>query len=139
MRNFLDLLDLTADEIFLLLDQAERLKKAHAAGEKMPILLGRVLGLIFEKPSLRTRVSFEAAMAQLGGASVFLAGAEAGLGTRETVPDFARVMSQYVDVVVLRTYHHATVETFARHATVPVIHGLSDYHHPCQALDDLFT
>ena len=139
MRNFLDLLDLTGDEIILLLDQAERLKKAHAAGEKTPILLGRVLGLIFEKPSLRTRVSFEAAMAQLGGASVFLAGAEAGLGTRETVPDFARVMSQYVDVVVLRTYHHATVETFARHASVPVINGLSDYYHPCQALGDLLT
>jgi ornithine carbamoyltransferase len=91
MRNFLDLFDLTADEIILLLDQAERLKKAHAAGEKTPILLGRVLGLIFEKPSLRTRVSFEAAMAQLGGASVFLAGAEAGLGTRETVPRYEPV------------------------------------------------
>ncbi|MFL5240477.1 MAG: ornithine carbamoyltransferase [Gemmataceae bacterium] len=139
MRNFLDLIDLTADEIVQLLDQAERLKKAHASGEKTAILLGRVLGLIFEKPSLRTRVSFEAAMAQLGGASVFLAGAEAGLGTRETVPDFARVMSQYVDVVVLRTYHHATVETFARYASVPVINGLSDYYHPCQALGDLLT
>jgi ornithine carbamoyltransferase len=139
MRNFLDLLDLSPDQIVHLLDEAERLKKAHQAGEKTPILLGRVLGLIFEKPSLRTRVSFESAMAQLGGASVFLSNNEAGMGTRETVPDFARVMSQYVDAVVLRTFHHHTVEEFAKHASVPVINGLSDYYHPCQALGDLLT
>src|SRR5262249_6632939 len=123
MRTFLDLFDVTAEEIEFLLAEALRLKKAHLAGEKTPILLGRVLGLIFEKPSLRTRVSLPSAMAQLGGASVFLGGSEAGMGTREPVPDFARVMSQYVDAVVLRTYHHQTVETFARHASVPVING----------------
>jgi ornithine carbamoyltransferase len=139
MRNFLDLLDVSTTEIIHLLDEAERLKKAHETGEKTPILLGRVLGLIFEKPSLRTRVSFEAAMAQLGGASVFLSGNETGLGTRESVPDFARVISQYVDAVVLRTYRHETVEEFARYATVPVINGLSDFYHPCQALGDLLT
>jgi ornithine carbamoyltransferase len=98
-----------------------------------------VLGLIFEKPSLRTRVSFETAMAQLGGSSVFLGGKESGLGSRETVPDFARVMSQYVDGVVLRTFRHSTVEEFAAHSTCPVINGLSDYAHPCQALGDLLT
>jgi len=139
MRNFLDLIDVSTAEIIHLLDEAGRLKKAHEAGEKTPILLGRVLGLIFEKPSLRTRVSFEAAMAQLGGASVFLSGNETGLGTRESVPDFARVISQYVDAVVLRTFRHQTVEEFARYSAVPVINGLSDYYHPCQALGDLLT
>src|SRR5207302_1596751 len=104
-----------------------------------PRLLGRVLGLVFEKPSLRTRVSFQTAMAQLGGASVFMSGHEVGLGSRESVPDFARVMSQYVDAVVIRTFSHATVEAFASHASCPVINGLSDYYHPCQALADLFT
>jgi ornithine carbamoyltransferase len=139
MRHFLDLLDVSVEELKNLLQEAARLKAAHERREPTPLLQGRVLGLIFEKPSLRTRVSFEAAMAQLGGASVFLSGAEAGMGTRETVPDFARVMSQYVDGVVLRTFQHATVETFAAHATLPVINGLSDYCHPCQALGDLLT
>ena len=115
------------------------LKAAHLRGKRTPLLAGRVLGLVFEKPSLRTRVSFEAAIAQLGGASVFLGGTDVGLGQRETVPDFARVMSQYVDAVVLRTFLHSTVEEFAAHATCPVINGLSDYYHPCQALGDLLT
>src|SRR5579885_1818650 len=131
MRHFLDLLDLTPDEINHLLDEAARLK---ASRRRDPVLLGRVLGLVFEKPSLRTRVSFQAAIAQLGGSSVFLGGAEAGLGSRESVPDFARTISQYVDAVVLRTFSHATVEAFAAHASCPVINGLSDYYHPCQAL-----
>jgi ornithine carbamoyltransferase len=139
MPHFLDLLDLTGNDILHLLDEAERLKAAHLRGERTPLLQGRVLGLIFEKPSLRTRVSFQAAMAQLGGVSLFLQGSEAGMGTRESVPDFARVMSQYVDGVVLRTFHHTTVETFAAHASCPVINGLSDYYHPCQALGDLLT
>jgi len=139
MRHFLDLLDVSADEILHLLSEAARLKAAHACGEPTPVLLGKVLGMVFEKPSLRTRVSFQAAIAQLGGASVFLPGSETGLGSRESVPDFARVMSQYVDAVVLRTFSHATVEAFAAHATCPVINGLSDYYHPCQALGDLLT
>src|SRR5260370_19091930 len=139
MRHFLDLLDLDSDEIAHLLLETARLKAAYERGERAPSLLGRVLGLVFEKPSLRTRVSFQAAMAQLGGASVFMTGHEAGLGSRESVPDFARVMSQYVDAVVLRTFSHATVEEFAAHAQCPVINGLSDYYHPCQALADLFT
>ena len=102
MRHFLDLIDLSADEINALLDEAARLKAARQRREHTPYLPGRVLGLIFEKPSLRTRVSFETAMAQLGGSSVFLGGKDSGMGSRESVPDFARVMSQYVDGVVLR-------------------------------------
>src|SRR5208282_2704992 len=139
MRHFLDLLDLSGDEITELLERAGRLKRAHERGRRTPLLNGRVLGLIFEKPSLRTRVSFEAAMAQLGGACVSLTGTDVGLGSRESVPDFARTMSQYVDAVVLRTFSHATIETFAAHASCPVINGLSDYHHPCQALGDFLT
>jgi ornithine carbamoyltransferase len=139
MRHFLDLFDLTAEELTHLLDETARLKAAHQRGERAPVLQGRVLGLVFDKPSLRTRVSFETAMAQLGGASVFMTGREAGLGSRETVSDFARVMSQYVDAVVLRTFSHDTVEMFASHSSCPVINGLSDAYHPCQALADLFT
>jgi ornithine carbamoyltransferase len=139
MRHFLDLLDLSSDEIQNLLEEAARLKAAHARHEPTPTLLGRVLGLVFEKPSLRTRVSFQAAIAQLGGASVFMNGHEVGLGSRESVADVARTISQYVDAVVLRTFQHATVEAFAAHSACPVINGLSNYFHPCQALADLFT
>jgi ornithine carbamoyltransferase len=139
MRHFLDLLDLTSEELAHLFARTAKLKAAHLAGERTTLLLGRVIGLVFEKPSLRTRVSFQTAIAQLGGSSVFMSGHEVGLGSRESVPDFARVMSQYVDAVVLRTFSHATVEMFAAHASCPVINGLSDYYHPCQALADLFT
>jgi ornithine carbamoyltransferase len=139
MRHFLDLLDLSTDEISHLLKETARLKKAHQKRKDNPSLLGRVVGLIFEKPSLRTRVSFQAAVAQLGAASVFMAGSEVGLGVRESVPDFARTLSQYVDAVVLRTFSHQTVVDFAAHSSCPVINGLSNYYHPCQALADLFT
>ena len=139
MRHLIDLLEVSADEINHILDEAVRLKAARQRGEHTPVLPGRVLGMIFEKPSLRTRVSFETAMAQLGGASVFQGGKDSGLGSRESVPDFARVMSQYVDAVVLRVFHHSTIEEFARYSSVPVINGLSDYYHPCQALADLLT
>jgi ornithine carbamoyltransferase len=139
MRNFLTLLELSTDELRRLLADAAHLKAAHARHEATPALLGRVLGLVFEKPSLRTRVSFQAAIAQLGGASVFMSGQEVGLGSRESVADVARTISQYVDAVVLRTFQHETVEAFAAHAACPVINGLSNYYHPCQALADLFT
>src|SRR5437588_5981736 len=129
MRHFLDLLNLSADDLQGLLQDAVALKQGLQRGERPPLLLGRVLGMVFEKPSLRTRVSFQTAMAQLGGASVFLAGTEVGLGSRESVPDFARVVSRYVDGVVLRTFHHDTVEAFAAHSSCPVINGLSDYYH----------
>src|SRR5262249_24370205 len=122
-----------------LLRETARLKASLRNGERTPALQGRVLGLVFEKPSLRTRVSFQAAIAQLGGTSIFLAGSEAGLGSRESVPDFASTMSQYADAVVLRTFRHEAVRTFAAYSTCPVINGLSNYYHPCQALADLFT
>jgi ornithine carbamoyltransferase len=139
MRHFLDLLDLSADELNYLLDEAEQLKTGLRAGERPPLLSGRVLGLLFEKPSLRTRVSFEAAMAQMGGSSIFLSATDGPLGQRESVEDFARVLSEYIDAVVLRVFRHQTVEAFAAHSSVPVINGLSDASHPCQALGDLLT
>jgi ornithine carbamoyltransferase len=139
MRHFLNLLDLSEDDIHSLLDEASRLKALHQRGERPPLLAGRVLGMIFEKPSLRTRASFEAAMAQMGGSTVFFNSADGTLGQRETVPDFARTLSHYVDAAVLRTFRHRTVEEFAEYATIPVVNGLSDRYHPCQALGDLLT
>ena len=139
LRHFIDLSDWDGERIRKLLKEAGRLKKAHAAGKSKPLLQGRVLGLIFEKPSLRTRVSFQAGMAQLGGTAIFLTDIDTGLGKRETLPDIARTVSQFVDAVVLRTYRHETVEQFARWSSCPVINGLSDYAHPCQALGDLLT
>jgi ornithine carbamoyltransferase len=139
MRHFLTLLDLDAEVIHHLLDEATRLKGDYQRGVRPPLLSGRLLGLIFEKPSLRTRASFEAAMAQLGGRSLFLSASDGPLGQRESVPDFARTLSQYVDAVVLRTFRHTTIEEFAAHSAVPVINGLSDLCHPCQVLGDLLT
>jgi ornithine carbamoyltransferase len=103
------------------------------------VLTGKTLALLFEKPSLRTRVSFEVAARELGAETLYLSPQEVGLGTREAVGDIARVLSGYVHAVVLRTFSHATIEEFARYASVPVINGLSDRHHPCQGLTDVFT
>jgi ornithine carbamoyltransferase len=136
-RHFLDLFDVSADEARMLLDRAIALKAkpfeppGHAAG--------KILGLIFEKPSLRTRLSFEAAMAGLGGSSTFLRGKDVGLGVRESVRDFARVVSQYVSALAVRTFAHGKVEELARHASIPIINALSDDAHPCQAMADLLT
>jgi ornithine carbamoyltransferase len=102
-------------------------------------LTGRTMAMIFEKPSLRTRVTFEVGMAHLGGSAVYLAAQEIGMGKRESVPDIARNLSRWVDVIAARVFSHRTVEELARHATVPVINGLSDFEHPCQALADFFT
>ena len=137
LRHFLDLFDITADEARMLLDRASSLK--HERFVPPGSATGRTLGLIFEKPSLRTRVSFEAAMTQLGGASTFLRGSDVGLGVRESVRDFARVISQYIDVLAIRTFAHATVEELARHASIPIINALSDEAHPCQAMADVLT
>lgn len=104
-----------------------------------PPLAGRVAALIFEKPSLRTRMSFDVAMYELGGHAVYLSPAEVGLGRRESVADVARVVSRYADIAILRTFAHETIEEFARYASIPVVNGLSDHEHPCQALSDLFT
>lgn len=139
MHHFLDLADWDGEQIRNLLKEAVRLKKQHQRGGNRPLLAGKVLGMIFEKPSLRTRVSFEAAMTQLGGGSIFLSGTDAALGQRESIPDFARTLSQYVDAVVLRTFAHSRVQEFATYSSCPVINGLSDYFHPCQALGDLLT
>src|SRR5437867_356134 len=139
MNHFLSLLDLDADQLRTLLKDAATMKQAHLRGERAPLLAGRVLGLIFEKPSLRTRVSFEAAMTHLGGTSIFLSAPDGAMGVRESVADFARTLSQFVDVVAIRTFKHATLEEFARYASCPVINALSDISHPCQALADLLT
>ncbi|MCU0982984.1 MAG: ornithine carbamoyltransferase, partial [Pirellulaceae bacterium] len=138
MRNVLTLFELTAAEIERIFEITADLKTALKQGVREPLLAGRVMGLLFEKPSLRTRVSFETGMAQLGGASLFL-GEDVGWGKREAMSDFARVLSQYVDVLVCRAKSHRTVEELAEHATCPVINGLTDQSHPCQALADLYT
>jgi ornithine carbamoyltransferase len=139
MRHFIDLLDWDGNQLLKLLKDAARLKKATLKGKHKPRLKGIVLGMIFEKPSLRTRVSFQAGVAQLGGESVFLNGAEVGLGKRESLPDIARTVCEYVDAVVLRTFQHENIVEFAKWSNKPVINGLSDYYHPCQALGDILT
>lgn len=139
MRHFIDLLDWDGDQILKLLKDATRIKKTALRGKHKPFLQGRVLGMIFEKPSLRTRTSFQAGMAQLGGQAIFLNGADAGLGQRESLPDIVRTLCEYVDAVVLRTFQHENVVEFASWSSKPVINGLSDYYHPCQALGDLLT
>jgi ornithine carbamoyltransferase len=140
MRHLLTLFDLRTAEVGDLFTLAAKLKHAPRSDSLMShSLAGRVLGLVFEKPSLRTRVSFQTAMAQLGGSSVYMAGQEVGLGTRETIADGAKVLSSYLDIVVLRTHAHVTIEEFAAYSRCPVINGLSNLDHPCQALADLFT
>lgn len=139
MKHLVNLIGLTRADILGLFRRAAQLKAECARGLFRPLLQGRMLALIFEKPSLRTRVSFETAMAHLGGSSLFLTDKEVGMGTRESMADISRTMSQYVDAIVLRTFEHKTIELFAEQSGVPVINGLSDYNHPCQALADLFT
>ena len=139
MKHFLNLIDLTSDELSVLLTDAGRLKEARARGVPGRTLEGKVVGLVFEKPSLRTRVSFESGVAQLGGTSLYLPGNEVGLGWRETLADFARTVSQYVDALVLRVYKHETLDGLAKWASVPIINALSDWSHPCQGLADLLT
>src|SRR5687768_7765863 len=119
MRHFLSLLDVNGAELQSLLSEATRLKAELKQGRRPPLLAGRVLGMVFEKPSLRTRASFESAMAQLGGSSVFLSATDGAMGQRESVPDFARTLAGYVDVIALRTFKHSTVEEFADHSRVP--------------------
>src|ERR1051325_1508497 len=138
MRHLLSVTDLSTAEIERIFAITADLKAKHAQGIREALLPGRVIGMIFEKPSLRTRVSFEAGMTQLGGGSLFL-GSDVGFGARESIPDFARVLSQYVDGVVMRCKSHQTVDEVAQHSTCPVINGLTDYAHPCQAMADLYT
>jgi len=137
-RHFVDLFDLDSATARRLIDRACAFKNMPA-GSRPLLLEGRCLGLLFEKPSMRTRVSFEAAVIRMGGSAIFLRGDEVGLGVRESVADFARVVSQYVDALAVRTFSHATVEELARSAAIPVINALSDTSHPCQAMADLMT
>jgi ornithine carbamoyltransferase len=139
MRHFLNLLDASAEELRHLLAEAARLKAGLARGERPPLLAGRVLGLVFEKPSLRTRASFEAAMIQLGGGAMFFGPADGKMGAREPVADFARTLAGYCDAVALRVYRHETLTEYASFSSIPVINALSDRAHPCQALGDLLT
>jgi ornithine carbamoyltransferase len=138
MRHLLTLADVSAGEIQRIFSITEDLKSKFAAGRREALLPGRVLALLFEKQSLRTRVSFEAGMAHLGGTSLML-GDDAGFGKRESLADFARVLSEMVDVVVIRSKRHATVVEFAQHASCAVVNGLTDLAHPCQVLADLYT
>ncbi len=139
MRHYLDIADWTSDEIAALLDKAVALKEEWRAGGNKPVLKGHVLGMVFQKPSLRTRVSFEVGMLHLGGSALYLSPAEIGLGKRESIADVARVLSGYVQGIMARVFDHAHVLGLADYASVPVINGLSDYNHPCQALADMLT
>ena len=136
VRHFVSLADLEENELATLLDLSARLKSDRAGRSD---LRGRTVALVFEKPSLRTRLSFDVGTAQLGGHCVYLSPAEVGLGRRESVSDVARVVSRMADAVVLRVNAHETIEEFARYSDVPVINGLSDLSHPCQGLADIFT
>lgn len=138
-KHLLSLGDLGPDDFGQILEKAVALKKELKAGGAKPILAGKTLGMIFQKPSLRTRVSFEIGMLQLGGHALYISPNEIQLGTRESVPDAARVLSRYVDGIMARVFAHADVVGLAQHASVPVINGLSDYSHPCQGLADLLT
>ena len=138
MKHLMTLADLTEAEIDHIFAITEDLKTKFAHGLREPLLPGRVIALLFEKPSLRTRVSFESGIGHLGGTAMFL-GADTGFGKRESMADFGRVLSQYVDAVVVRAFRHETVCELARHSTCCVINGLTDFAHPCQAMADLYT
>lgn len=138
-RDLLTIADLTAEEIKVLFERARRLKEMHKAGIPHPTLEGKILGMLFMKPSTRTRVSFEVGVQQLGGHAVFLSAPDLQIGRGESLADSARVLSRYVDGIVFRAFAHSDVEELARDASVPVINGLSDLVHPCQVLSDCFT
>jgi len=138
-KDLLRVADLNREEIQELLDLGQELKAKQKAGQRVTPLTGKTLGLIFEKSSTRTRVSFEVGMYQLGGHSLFLSSKDLQLGRGETIPDTARVLSRYLDGLVIRTFGHEIVEEMSRHATIPIINGLTDQQHPCQVLADLLT
>lgn len=138
-KDFLTMADFQPNDIFFLLDQALEMKNLQKKGIPHPYLSGKVLGMIFEKSSTRTRVSFEVGMMQLGGQAIFLSTNDIQLGRGETVEDTAKVLSRYVDGLMIRTFAHESLEKFAQEADVPVINGLTDLHHPTQVLADLLT
>lgn len=139
MKHFLSIADLTPDELHNLLDVATELKSELRNGGNKPVLKGKSLALVFQKPSLRTRVSFEMGMVHLGGYAFYLSPNEIKMGGRESVADVARVLSGYVDAVMARVFEHEHITDLAKYSSVPIINGLSDYNHPAQALADFFT
>lgn len=134
-KDFVSISDLTREDFMRILNLALEMKKQGNTTQ----LSGKTLGMIFEKPSLRTKVSFDVAMYQLGGHAIYLSNEEIGLGKREPISDVARVISRYVDLIMARTFAHSSVEELAQYATVPVINGLSDEEHPCQTVADILT
>ncbi len=138
-KDLISILDLDRTELFALLEEANRLKNHRMAGRPHNTIKGKNLAMIFEKPSTRTRISFEVGMYELGGHALFLNAQDMQIGRGEEIRDTARVLSRYVSAVMIRAYHHENVEEFARHATIPVINGLSDREHPCQILADVMT
>ncbi len=139
MKDFINIADFPAGHLRMLLQKALADKKAFQTGELEPALQNRTLAMIFEKPSLRTRVSFEAGITHLGGHAIYLQPADIGLGSREPVQDVARVLGRMCDLIMARTFSHETIEQLAHWSPVPVINALSDYSHPCQAMADIMT
>ncbi len=139
MKHFLAVSDLTSGEVQDLLDLAVDLKKEYFDRGNRPLFRGKVLGMIFQKPSLRTRVSFDMAMRHMGGDALYLSPAEIGLGQRESIADVARVLSGYVHGLMARVFAHADIVELARWSSIPVVNGLSDLNHPCQAMADALT
>jgi ornithine carbamoyltransferase len=139
MRHFISLADLTPEQFCGLLDLAVQLKEEWKQGGNRPLLAGKTLGMIFQKPSLRTRASFEMGMLHLGGHALYFSPFEIQLGERESVADVSRVFSRYVDGVMARVFGHNDIVILAEYSSAPVINGLSDYNHPCQALSDFLT
>ncbi len=138
-RDLLSLLDFTSEEVLYLIDKAIRLKKETAEGKLTPVLAGKTLGMIFEKNSTRTRVSFEVGMIHLGGHAMFMNAHDLQIGRGESVHDTGKVLSEYLDGIMIRANSHEMVKELAKHASIPVINGLTDIFHPCQALADLQT
>jgi len=139
MKHFLAIADLSPTEFHHVLSVAKKLKAEWRRGGNQPILKHKTLGMVFQKPSLRTRVSFDLAMLHLGGQALYLSPNEIGLGQRESIADVARVLARYVDGIMARVFAHDHVVEVARHSRVPVINGLSDHEHPCQAMADVLT
>ena len=138
-RDLVSIADLNQAEVLSVLKRATALKKEWKSGGNRPLLAGKTLAMIFEKPSLRTRYTFEAGMTHLGGHGIYLGPSDIKLGVRESVPDVARNLSRWADIIMARTFAHSTVTGLAEFASIPVINGLSDLEHPCQALADLLT
>jgi len=138
-KDFLAVSDYSASELQEMLDLAIELKKEHFAGGNKPLFKGKTLAMIFQKPSLRTRVSFDMAMRHMEGDALYLSPSEIGLGKREAISDIARVISGYVDAIMARVFDHNHVLELAKWSSIPVINGLSDYNHPCQAMADALT